>query len=585
MCAQSTARVRQIGLSPRWLVLTVAASLGGLGGLASARPPEIPEMFEESELNQCGPYALQVCANYLGAPIRRRDVARHVPNGEVTTFSQLRDAAEKMGLVAVPVRWNSGPSLPPGAPAILAIEFKGRSHFVAALRRSGDRVLIVDVPDAAWMNRQQLRDEYRWKGEALHIARSRVPIAALYVALYSKQIVVGLIGVGALAMLTWRRRKRRVASQSGSGQLGRALFLLEVAACCWLLSGCNQHGSGPSPRIARVEPDQVTLDLSREDREDDLKTRLNVVNEGDSILTIRQVVADCSCTSLGVPSKKRLNSGETASIPIQLHPPAHGVKRSRVAISVEAGSVEQTLRATIVMRAPPPPPIQTPAIAHVPDGVVLRADAKGDATSIVRIRTYEEPDSPPWIERATADRATVAVELVDTEDFDLPQPGVVKRIYTYSLKVRQAPDDARDRAQPIANVSLQGRDSDVPLAEFHVRLERWEPFRLVPRTVFVRHVAGTDDSPERQVRAVFSDERFHPVKVDARGSDAWIHVKSVTLPQGGKTREAVITLELRLDPQESLGTIRGNLVVEALGDQGDSAKETLPIVVKIKSPT
>jgi hypothetical protein len=47
----------------------------------------------------------------------------------------------------------------------------------------------------------------------------------------------------------------------------------------------------------------------------------------------------------------------------------------------------------------------------------------------------------------------------------------------------------------------------------------------------------------------------------------------------------VITLELRLDHQESLGTIRGNLVVEALGDQGNSVKETLSIVVKIKSQT
>jgi hypothetical protein len=281
---------------------------------------------------------------------------------------------------------------------------------------------------------------------------------------------------------------------------------------------------------------------------------------------------------LGIP-EKILKPGETASIPVRVTLPRHGKKRSRVKIFVEAGSNQQILLARILMRGLP---LQTPAVINAPGEVVLRCDAEGDATTTMRVVTHEKRKSRSWIERVTVELGIVAAEYPGVREADSAEQGVVVRTYSYSLKAHQG---SSDHALSTARITLDSANSDVPVAKVFVRLKKLQPYRLVPKTVFVDMQADTPDRLERKVRVVFSDRRFRPAEVDSRATADWIIVNSVILKKSVDACEAVITLGLLRKQMGSVRSIRANLVVKVLGEKGNTVEATILICVRMRPPT
>lgn len=555
----------------------VALIIFGGGTILADVREEIRAIFDHrSELNRCGPYSLQVCASFIGAPIAQEEVLKYLPNdGRVTTFYQLANAAGKMGFTTAAFRWDYRPILPSSAPAILAGELNGVPHFVAGVDISGDRVLIIDFPNPnpIWISCQRLREKYHWKGEALHISRSRLSIVWLHCLLRWKVIVVGVTASVMIMYLILRWRSRRVQA--------RLCQLYCIAVCIALTSGCDGGISKTTEQIARIEPDSVSLDASKDANEKgECETVLHVLNDSRKAIRIRKITASCGCTSVGTPTKKLLNHGETADIRIRVQLPTIGEKRSRVTVLVEAESVQHALVTTFLMRGHP---IQAPAIINVPKEVVMRCDADGNATAVVRVRTYEKTGSPPWIASAAADRAIVSVQSAGMDESRSSEPGVNLRVYTYSLKAKRVSESSTQNRNSDTRITLRAAaHSDTPLASFYVRLQEWQPVRLVPEALFLEQVNGTNNNIVRDVRVAFCDERFHPTSVDATSSVSWIHVKSIRLINDGDRKEALLAVELRPGHMPSGRTVRASLLVKAHGDHADSADVTLPVIIKRK---
>jgi len=111
---------------------------------------DVLSRFKGVGINRCGPFALQACAEYVGAAVHHDEIVDSLSSdGQMTDFRQLRDATEKLGLVSAAVRWHGDLEIPPGAPAILAVQWKARR--TSWLRsRPWTSGLDYDFPNIAW---------------------------------------------------------------------------------------------------------------------------------------------------------------------------------------------------------------------------------------------------------------------------------------------------------------------------------------------------------------------------------------------------------------------------------------------------
>lgn len=553
-----------------WWFVTLNGSLFAEPGRQATDkyPPEIREIFEQSTINRCGPISLQACANFLQVPIGAHDVAKYLPNdGRVTTFSRLTVAAERLGLSAVPVRWDGKPRMLRHAPAILAVEFKGRPHFLAAVGERRGRLLLIDFPDAGWIDLQRLRDEFHWQGEALHIVGSKWSLVGLYALLYWKQAVPGLSVLAGAVVLLRRRRARHArlaAPQSLPASSAVAVLICAVGGGC-----------GPSSdALIRLEPHPLRLELSdgSDGAERERDTVLRVVNESRSDVRIREVNASCGCTELGEPSRKLVRPGECSEIPIRVELPSIGIKESRIDVRVDFGTVQRTLSADVIMRGRR---IRAPCVASLPGRVVLRRDADGKAAVTFKVQTYEQAESPRWIREGTVEGTENAIRLLGVDEASSWDAGVVVRSYTYRMEAGQARDVSRESSQASPRITLTSGDRDRPVARIFSQIEDWQPMRFSPRSLYAT-TGGEDDPLTREVRVIFDDERFRPLKVDAEANESWITVKSVAFDGG---REALVTVELQRDKSIRPGAIRGSLNVQALSDNA-TARGAIPILLR-----
>lgn len=133
--------------------------------------------YETTPRSECGPISLHVCASLTGIDVRYETILSTV--GEVsprsgTSLSQLRQAADRLGMHSVAARWPD--SVPNGlsAPAIVPITLpNGQRHFVAVDHFENDVALLIDIPHRpVWVTAADLRQKYKWDGTMLYLSRN-----------------------------------------------------------------------------------------------------------------------------------------------------------------------------------------------------------------------------------------------------------------------------------------------------------------------------------------------------------------------------------------------------------------------------
>jgi ABC-type bacteriocin/lantibiotic exporter with double-glycine peptidase domain len=126
-------------------------------------------------LERCGPLALQVAAATAGRPTKLSEIDGVLGSDDVvTSLAQLQSAAQRLGLATAAMRWSADLPVSTDAPAVIPIvKRNGAGHFITAVARREDQVLVVDVPfPPLWMELSKLRTTYRWSGAALHVSRA-----------------------------------------------------------------------------------------------------------------------------------------------------------------------------------------------------------------------------------------------------------------------------------------------------------------------------------------------------------------------------------------------------------------------------
>jgi ABC-type bacteriocin/lantibiotic exporter with double-glycine peptidase domain len=133
----------------------------------------------------CGVVSLSLVSHWIGVPTGIDTINDLTDSGEsgVTSLLDLKEAAHQMGLVSEGVRVDPLRPIPWRSPMILHVQ---DNHFLAALPLEGDRLVVVDPPNApAIMERSGLSGD--WDGVCLVVARSQSELnAALQAANLSR---------------------------------------------------------------------------------------------------------------------------------------------------------------------------------------------------------------------------------------------------------------------------------------------------------------------------------------------------------------------------------------------------------------
>jgi hypothetical protein len=325
--------------------------------------------------------------------------------------------------------------------------------------------------------------------------------------------------------------------------------------------------------VSRTEPGEtVGSKNSGASDQDERDVPLRIINESHEPVTIKEMVASCGCTVIGQPSKQLIEPGSVGLIPLRVSVPSTGERTSRVSVVVEGPFGITTVTAMVKLRGHA---IDAPALISLPEQVSLNRDAVGRAVATIRVRTYETTTTP-WIRQVTSSSRLVAVDPLETEDHESPEPGTVIRVYSYSIRAEPQLDDSQGDLESACWMMLHAEPSGPPIGKFPIRVHAWRPMRLVPSTIFV-HADDSQLHVQREIRVQFTDQRFVAERVEAESSAPWIDVRNVSLDVD---REAVVSLCIKIDIPAGRDSISGDVAVQAFGKGVPPVKELLPVVVK-----
>lgn len=196
------------------LIIAVFVCCGDCGA-DHLLPEDVLPGQDLGDLNRCGPIALQVCAVASGRATGSKEIEAILPrDGREWSLSELDACARQLGMHTFAAKWrNVPPSIE--APAIIPIKRAGVKHFVSLVGRRGEKVLIVDPPfEPVWIPIEQLHDELKWEGYALHVSANPISIQLLKIYMYARELWL-VLAICMICVCVWRSpwNRRRALSR------------------------------------------------------------------------------------------------------------------------------------------------------------------------------------------------------------------------------------------------------------------------------------------------------------------------------------------------------------------------------------
>lgn len=129
-----------------------------------------------TDTDRCGPNSLQACLCLNDHCVSRSQISEVLPERDYDfNLLELKQAAAQLGCDTLAVKWSDMPASIPSPMIVPTVQRNGRRHFLVVAARSGDRVLILDVPNRPyWVPLSTFKSNFNWTGEALHVSRSSV---------------------------------------------------------------------------------------------------------------------------------------------------------------------------------------------------------------------------------------------------------------------------------------------------------------------------------------------------------------------------------------------------------------------------
>jgi hypothetical protein len=470
-----------------------------------------------------------------------------------------------MGFATAGIRWSGAPPYLRSAPAILAVKLNEQPHFVAAVGRRDGKLLIIDVPDAGWLTVEELKRDYHWQGESLHIAKSRLGLAVLYAHAYFRTALLLVIGCLMGIHFIGRWRRRALYARTGEVKctaLSRSATVAPIIVAC-IASGCSDVKMESSCRIASIEPKKFLITPSDHSSDTNgVHKMLRVTNQADWAISIRSVSATCGCTALAEPAVSMLGPGEAAEIPITFELPDRGVRASRITIEVEADTCRQVLVCDVKMRGET---IQTPMLLRVPDTLSVRLDAFGNLDAVAKIRTYESAGTRRWIDSAATTSERLAIGLDEVQEIESFEPNIVERVYTYALVARDAAPSST--GTPLSRLVLQNAAKE-PIAKIPVRLDAFQAFRVVPAALLVQADGADDNGVERILRIVDVNESFQSASYEVRPDVEWLQATLRSGEEGTNGHEWTVRVRIHMGAMPEASDRVGHIRITGVNAKG-----------------
>lgn len=481
------------------------------------------------QINRCGPRCLQVCSAYLGKEIRSSQLNNLMPSdGQVTSFGELADAAGKLGLNSKAVRWGGRPTIPLNAPAILAVNLHGRSHFIVALARESDNFLVVDLPNAGWISYEKLSDHYAWNGESLHLAVDNFSLLPVHVAIHQRKIVIlGFITVCLLSVLLRRAKDGSIINRKASNIRATAIYVTVFL----LITGCSSEGKpvqiigadeskadAPLTRMVTISP--TTGSIRSLDGSSKATLDLSVRNTSDSLLHIISVTTSCGCTTAGNPSLTSLAGGETTSVPLRFNLPMTGIKPVQVTVNVANNLAASSVSANFVMHGKDQ---ELPFFTSAPRFVKLKGARDHTINGEFRIRTRERVASDPWIHGINAAEPEVITIDFAIGELELASESCVRE-YTIAVKNKRNLTGSR------YTINLTDAKGAL-IQDVILQIEDWLPVVVAPSTLFFRSLEREAASPLK-LSAFWVDRSIVPTNLAVESDEEL--VKVMVLDTGGQ---------------------------------------------------
>ncbi len=394
---------------------------------------------QERLIGNCGAVALQISSLLLEEPVSFDHIENCLDVKDVEKGSSLAELAEGAGVLGfkpLVAKWRALPPSSRSHPAILPVVTARGPHYVVLAGSENGSLLIFDFPRGGWVKQSVFERDYRWGGYAMHVTRSRLAYARLWLITHQRTALLGA-ALSILAILLIRRlaskykilgllrvRKRQELSNAVAAMLAMTI----------VVAGCTRD-STPAQLVHLTPASLIVSKQSAGYTDGECPVELQITNDGPEPLTLIRVDSSCQCTAVELPTSRVIEPNSSMSVPVQVRVPEYGHSLATVVAFVgnASGGSMRPFKSEITMIGDADP---VPRI--VSSSRQLDLDLGQAGTQELYVRTREQLTSPRWIRGLGVAPPDSGLAIKEISATDAPVPGhknEIERTYLFGLAV------------------------------------------------------------------------------------------------------------------------------------------------------
>jgi Peptidase C39 family len=425
--------------------------------------------LDENCVNRCGAHALASAALMAGvhsSPLGALD-SLLPPTGEPAPLSAICNAATKLGLQPVAVRWDRFPRQLPAPAIIQLIAANGMQHYVLVAKVEGNGAYVIDFPHSpVWVPLGRLENDWRWNGVAVHllsVGDSSFFFWVEVLSLKGRYWIWSLLAVTIFVL--WPLRKF-LGNPVGSKSCQIPMALFGVIFLC----GCNAR-THLVQGVIEIQPPTVEFSLDNESTAAKAGVAtVTLTNRSASTQEVTSIRTGCGCASAKL-DKMKIPEFSSATMTITVEPPGLGEKLTAVVVTLSDRDHPAIKIPVRLIGAP----IEMPRVVTKQDSMVTLTR---DRPTTVRITTMEDKGTQHWISGLRSSTSAFQAALVGVKQLDYIGLDFIIKTYSFSLSVR--PEEFTDK-RVVGKFSIQfsfSAPGEIHGSQFTVGLEPIPAFAL-----------------------------------------------------------------------------------------------------------
>jgi len=558
---------------------TVSGDTRSFDRFQEQTPIATAERDEQDRLiGNCGAIALQISSLLAETPVSFDHVESilDVKDAEKgASLTELAECAGVLGLKSLVGKWRSMPPTSRSYPAILPVVNSRGPHYVVLAGYENGMLLIFDFPRGGWIKQSVFERDYRWSGYSLHVTRSRLAYARLWLITHQRIAMLGaLLLILAIFLIQRLARNKKILGllrMKKRKELSKATAA--SLAIVMVATGCTRD----SPHMQRVGLSPASLVVSKQSdgyMEGECPVELRLTNDGPEPQKLIRVESSCQCTAVEIPKSREIKPYSSLTIPVRVRVPDYGRSLATVVAFVgnSSGASVRPFKAEITMVGDAEPVPRIVSSSRLLDYDLGRADSKQRE---LYVRTRESSLSPHWIRGLGVAPPDSGLAIDEISVTSTPVAGHEnenenERTYLFGLTVTDM-QLARQRELPFQfKIPVFSSQEKNPVSSIEITII--DSQRLLCFPALVMFDADRDLSPagSKRIWVSHGESVQNATDLSVVSTNTWVHALAIPTENIGGNSARIGYVDLELVPPVN-GATRPNrtrIEVQAIANDG-----------------